>query len=100
MSFIKNKSLIIFKSFKMTPDKIEEYLEQKGRKDIPVNIHFKDRNTITGIFIRSNDYAELKSKNLWRIVSSTYLDEWKKTKNENLARIFNGMVFTRLTDEN
>jgi hypothetical protein len=84
----------------MTPDKIGEYVEQKGRKDIPVNIHFKDRNTVKGIFIQSGDYNELKSKNLWRIVSTAYIDEWKKTKNENLARIFNGLSFTRITDEN
>ncbi len=84
----------------MTPDKIEEYIEQKGREDIPVNIHFKDRNTVKGIFIKSADYNELKSTNLWRIVSATYLNDWEKTKNENLARIFNGLSFTRLTDIN
>lgn len=84
----------------MTPDKIEEYIDQKERKDNPVNIHFKDRNTVKGIFIRSADYDELKSKNLWRVVSTTYLNDWKKTKNENLARIFNGLTFTRLTDDN
>jgi hypothetical protein len=83
----------------MTSDKIEEYIEQKKRKDIPVNIHFKDRNTVAGVFIQSTDYEELKSKNFWRIVSSANLDEWKKTKNTGLARIFNGLSFTRLTDE-
>lgn len=84
----------------MTADKIGEFIEQKGRKEIPVNIHFKDRSTVKGIFIQSGDYDELKSKNFWRIVSTTYIDEWKKSKNENLARIFNGLSFTRLTDEN
>jgi hypothetical protein len=64
----------------MTPDKIEEYIDKNGRKENPVNIHFKDRNTVKGIFIRSADYDELKSKNLWRIVSTTYLNDWKKTK--------------------
>ncbi|HVT84152.1 MAG TPA: hypothetical protein VHD35_03075 [Chitinophagaceae bacterium] len=84
----------------MTPDKIEEYIDKKERKDIPLNIHFKDRDTVKGIFIRSADYNELKSKNLWRIVSTNYLNDWEKTKNENLARIFNGISFTRLTDDN
>ncbi|MCZ2459107.1 MAG: short-chain dehydrogenase [Chitinophagales bacterium] len=82
----------------MTQDKIEEYINQKSRKDIPVNIHFKDRNTVKGLFIRSSDYHELKSKNLWRVVSSGYLDEWEKTKNDNFSRIFNGISFTQLTD--
>lgn len=84
----------------MTPDKIEEYVEQNKRKDAPLQIHFKDRDTVTGIFIQGVDYKELKSKNLWRIVSSAYLKEWEQTKDQNLARIFNGMVFTRLSDTN
>ncbi|MBS1921674.1 MAG: short-chain dehydrogenase [Bacteroidetes bacterium] len=83
----------------MTPDKIEEYIEQQSRKDIPINIHFKDRNTVKGLFIKSSDYNDLKSKNLWRIVSTAHLSDWEKTKNENLARIFNGLSFTRLSDE-
>jgi hypothetical protein len=84
----------------MSPDKIEEYIAKKERKGNAVNIHFKDRNTVTGIFINGNDYEELKSKNFWRIVSSLHLEEWKKTKNEGLARIYNGLAFTRISDEN
>ena len=83
----------------MTPDKIEEYIEKKERKNAALNIHFKDRNTVTGVFIQSGDYNELKSKNFWRIVSSPNLEEWKQTKNEGLARIYNGMAFTRISDE-
>ena len=81
----------------MTSDKIEEYIEQKKRKDIPVNIHFKDRNTVAGVFIQAIDYEELKSKNFWRIVSKTHLDEYQKSKNINLAKIFSGSEFSRLT---
>jgi hypothetical protein len=83
----------------MTADKIEEYIVKQERKDAAINIHFKDRNTVTGVFIHANDYKELKSKNLWRIVSSPHLAEWRQTKNEGLARIFNGLAFTRLSDE-
>lgn len=82
----------------MAPDKIEEYLEGKERKNAPLYIHFKDRDTVTGVFLHTVDYEELKSKNLWRIVSGIYLEEWRHTGNENLSRIFNGAVFTRLSD--
>ena len=70
----------------MTPDKIEEYIEQQSRKDIPINIHFKDRNTVKGLFIKSSDYNDLKSKNLWRIVSTAHLSDWEKTKNERFFK--------------
>jgi hypothetical protein len=83
----------------MAPDKIEEYIESKQRKNIPVNIHFKDRNTVTGLFVQTPDYDELKSKNLWRIVNNMHLNEWNNTKSIELTRIFNGMSFTRLSDE-
>jgi len=83
----------------MTSEMIEKFVEGKGRKDAAVNIHFKERSTITGLFIRTADYGELKTKNLWRIVSNGKIEEWNKTKNLDLARIFNGLSFTRLTDE-
>jgi hypothetical protein len=83
----------------MTPEMIEKFVENRNRKDAAVNIHFKERSTVTGLFIQATDYQELKSKNFWRIVSSTYLNEWKQTRNVNLARIYNGISFTRLSDE-
>lgn len=46
-----------------------------------------------------NDYKDLRSKNLWRIVTNTHIEQWKKTKDVNLARIFNGVEFTRLSDD-
>ena len=84
----------------MTPDKIEAYIIKKERKNVAVNIHFKDRNTVTGLFIRGNDYDELKAKNFWRIVNNPNLEEWKQTKNEGLAKIYSGGAFTRLSDDN
>ncbi len=83
----------------MTSEMIQKFIENKNRKEIAVNIHFKERSTVTGLFIQGTDYNELKSKNFWRIVSSTYLAEWNQTKNVNLARIYNGISFTKLTEE-
>lgn len=82
----------------MTSEQIEKFLEKANNDGVLLNIHFKDRGTITGLFIRMDDYRELKSKNLWRVVREANLGEWKQTKNPNLNRIFNGMSFTRLTD--
>jgi uncharacterized membrane protein YheB (UPF0754 family) len=84
----------------MTNDMIEKFIETKNRENSQVNIHFKQRDTVKGVFIRNNDYDELKSKNFWRIVSESKLEEWKKTKDNSLARIFNGAEFTRLSESN
>jgi hypothetical protein len=83
----------------MTTEMIQKFVENKDRKDVSINIHFKERSTVKGIFIRTADYGELKDKNLWRIVSDAKVEEWNKTKNMDLARIFNGLSFTRLTVE-
>ena len=82
----------------MTTEMIEKFVQNKGRKETAVNIHFKERSTVKGLFVHGADYDELKSKNFWRIVSSTSLDEWKQTGNFNLTRVFNGVSFTRLSD--
>jgi uncharacterized membrane protein YheB (UPF0754 family) len=82
----------------MTSEMIEKFIVNKGRNGNAVNIHFKERSIVNGMFIMGKDFNELKSKNFWRIVSSTFMEEWKKTENMELARIYNGNVFTRLTD--
>ncbi|WP_152270536.1 short-chain dehydrogenase [Agriterribacter humi] len=82
----------------MTNDKIEKFIECKPKKNVKVNIHFKQRATVKGLFIRTDDYEELKSKNFWRIVSDSKVEEWEKTKDSSLARIYNGAEFTRLSD--
>jgi hypothetical protein len=83
----------------MTQEMIEKFVENKSRKDASVNIHFKGRDTVTGMFLHLADYDELKAKNFWRIVTGGAVQEWLKTKDTGLARIFNGVSFTRLTDE-
>jgi hypothetical protein len=82
----------------MTNDAIIKHVEIKGKAGKPLNIHFRQRDTIRGLFIKSDDYNDLKSKNLWRIVANANIELWEKTKDVNLARIFNGVEFTRLSD--
>ncbi len=85
-----------FNTTTMTSDQIENFLEQKKLTASPVQINFKTRNSIIGQFVHTNDYDELKSKNLWRIVGENSIKEFIKTKDINLVRIFNGIEFTRL----
>ena len=80
----------------MTNDQIEKFLTEKLMNSIPVQISFKTRSSIQGIFIKTPDYAELKSKNLWRIVGESRIKEFQSSKDINLARIFNGTEITRL----
>lgn len=82
----------------MTPDIIENFVTNRIRKGAKVNIHFKDRKTVTGLFIQTPDYDELKSKNFWRIVNQQNINEWRETKDTNLARVFSGASFTRLSE--
>ncbi|HEX4876582.1 MAG TPA: short-chain dehydrogenase [Chitinophagaceae bacterium] len=83
----------------MTTEQIEKYIETEKRKNAAVFIHFKDRQPVEGVFIVGKDYDELKSKNLWRIVTETKYEQWKEKKDINLSRIFNGISFTRLSTE-
>ena len=61
-----------------------------------VKISFKKRDTIYGLFIKDHDYEHLRSKNFWRIVTKLHFNEYQKTGNKTLAKIFNGAEFSRL----
>ncbi len=83
----------------MTNELIEKYVAPRQVGDKEIKIFFKQRSTITGIFIKGADYDELRSKNFWRIVTNANITTWKQTKDVNLAKIFNGMEFTRLSED-
>ena len=82
----------------MTNDAIIKQVEAQKNEDKPLNIHFKQRETLRGLFIKDYDYNHLKSKNLWRIVTNANIEKWEETKDGALARIFNGVDFTRLSE--
>ncbi len=81
----------------MVNDLITKFLEPVHLAKSSIKIEFKKRNTIIGIFVKSADYDDLKSKNFWRIVSEIHIPEWKKTNDNKLSKIFSGSEFTRLT---
>ena len=82
----------------MNIEEIEKFLNTVVQpQNKYVKIDFKKRDAIYGLFIMDGDYSDLKSKNFWRIVTRAHFDEWEKSKNVNLAKIFNGMEFSKLT---
>ena len=80
----------------MTSEQIDKFVSQKYLDKSALQINFKTRQSINGIFIKTADYDELRSKNLWRIVGGGSIEAYKKSKDVNLARIFNGTEITRL----
>lgn len=62
-----------------------------------VKIEFGKRDPIYGLFITDADYQDLSAKNFWRIVTSKNFDAYSKSKDNNLAKIFNGSEFSRLS---
>ena len=81
----------------MTTEQIEYFLDtNRSNSNRPSLVFFKKRNTFEGIFIKAQDYTELKKKNFWRIVAASRIEEYRQSKDINLSRIFNGSEFTKL----
>jgi hypothetical protein len=82
----------------MNTEEIQKFL---ATKEIPkgkhLKIDFKKRDAIYGRLIQGNDYNDLKAKNLWRIVRERDFEEWSKSKNVDLAKIFSGSDFVKLS---
>ncbi len=81
----------------MLSEQISKFIETEQQNNPTVKVEFKKRNTINGLFVKLNDYEELKAKNFWRLVTETNLADWHKTKDINNAKLFNGSEFTRLS---
>jgi hypothetical protein len=82
----------------MTSEMIEKFVDKNNGDNKPVRIHFKERSSIAGIFIKGQDYHELKSKNFWRIVKADVAGQWAESKNMGLTRLYSGLSFTKLSE--
>lgn len=82
----------------MTVEQIENFLEKES---VPqgkiIRFEMKKRNPVRGLIVKGRDYNELKGKNFWRIVTQTNLAEYSKSQNINLAKIFSGTEFAKLS---
>lgn len=82
----------------MNAEEIEKFLVKNHPVESEyVQIKFKQREAIYGLFVKDADYSYLKAKNFWRIVPQGKLDAYRASKDANLARIFNGAEFSKLT---
>jgi len=82
----------------MNQEQIKKFIESKtSNNNKYVKIEFSKREPIYGIFITDNDYKDLSAKNFWRIVTSKNFDAYNKSKDVNLARLFNGSEFLKLS---
>lgn len=80
----------------MTNEQIGKFIVKKKTEDAMVRISFRIRNSVTGVFIRSNDFEELGRKNMWRVVTESNADAYSKTRDMNLCRIYKGVDFKKL----
>ncbi len=80
----------------MDIERIENHIKASIRNNTTIKIHFRGRLPVTGLFIKGNDYNELKAKNFWRVVNASQLTQWQQTKDLNCSKIFNGASFTSL----
>ena len=79
--YIKIKRLTLLfthKNYSMTTEQIAKFFSVNKNQEVPVRISFKTRNNVIGIFIKTPDFDELKSKNFWRIVSEANFEQWKQ----------------------
>ena len=82
----------------MTVEQIEKFLQaEEIPKNKAIRFEFKKRDPIRGLIVKGRDYDDLKVKNFWRIVTQTHLAEYQKSKNINLAKIFSGSDFSKLS---
>jgi hypothetical protein len=83
----------------MHSEDIQKFLSTKATgKDTYIKIDFRTRESIYGLFLTGDqDFKDLSSKNFWRIVTRKHFDQYSKSRDSNLGRIFNGAEFTKLS---
>lgn len=80
----------------MDSNEVEQFLIGEGIVDArQVKIILKKRATIWH-FEKTGDYTDLKRKNFWRVVRAEHLEDWVRSKNIDVARLFNGAEFSKL----
>jgi hypothetical protein len=83
----------------MNSEQIQSFLNKVASEKSPyVKINFQKRESIYGLFLTNErDYKDLSTKNFWRVVSKKNIDQYNKSRDVNLSRIFNGSEITRLS---
>jgi hypothetical protein len=80
----------------MTIERIERFVKDHLNLPHYIDVHMKGKSLEPVMFIAGGDYEELKEKNFWRVVSASKAEQWEKTKDYKLVRIYSGTLFTSL----
>ena len=82
----------------MTAEQIEHFITNTEiAPDKIIRFEMKKRNPVKGLIVKGRDYNDLKRKNFWRIVPQSRLAAYQKSEDINLARIFVGSDFQKLS---
>jgi hypothetical protein len=81
----------------MTVEQIDNFLRKNNFDQQTVKVSFRTRAAFVGIFIKTDDYDDLKVKNFWRVVNESNVKQYLSSKDTKLARIFNGTEFVKLS---
>jgi len=81
----------------MTVEQIDAFLRKNNFEQNSVKVNFRTRTAFTGIFVKTDDFDDLKGKNFWRIINESNVKQYLSSKDKNLARIFNGTEFVKLS---
>ncbi|MCS3800582.1 short-chain dehydrogenase [Niastella sp. OAS944] len=81
----------------MTVEQIDTFLRKHKFDQKSVKVSFKSRNALIGMFVKTEDYDQLKGKNFWRIIIESNKKQYLSSKDMNLTRIFHGTAFVKLS---
>ena len=81
----------------MTSEQIDNFLKKHNFDQQTVKVSFRTRAAFVGIFIKTDDYNDLKVKNFWRVINESNVKQYLSSKDTKLARIFNGTEFVKLS---
>jgi hypothetical protein len=80
----------------MTSEQIDNFLKKHNFDQQTVKVSFRTRTAFIGIFVKTDDYDDLKVKNFWRVINESNVKQYLTSKDTKLARIFNGTEFVKL----
>jgi hypothetical protein len=75
----------------MTKEKIIAIIEQEHPITYNgIKVELNTNDSVIGMFVRADDYKELKEKNVWRFVRKPDIQQWNSSKNLDLTELING----------
>jgi len=76
---------------------IAEVVELYADFDKSFKIDLVSDEYIIGSFTRADDYEELKSKDMWRVIKDANFIKWRSTQNLELTELLNGALIKNIS---